>query len=582
MRTLVVAGVVSTVASLAFLAPAEAATGLAQVSGAKGCYVDVTAEQAGTCTKVKSLQSTVSGAISPDGLSFYAAVQGPVISPRDEPVAGAAGVTTFARDRQTGALTWESCVTNDGTRGPDGTFGECGDGNALRAISGLAVTSDGKTVVTTGGYGRVFNFTNPNSSVSVFARDVQGGALSQTGCFSEYTHLTRCAFGTVLLWPSDVTVSPDGRDVYVAAYKDDAIARFERTTSGGLVQQECISNDGSDGACTKGYALRGPVRIVLSADGRSAYVLGDAASSVAVLARDPETGVLRETSCLLSGEHGACQPGAGVGSLFDIALNSSGTALYALGSNGLRVFDRDPATGALTRGACLTPSQGGDEGGPAAGCQTVDDFSPGGGALGASGERVFVFSPGASWDPGTDDEESTAGYTVDTLWAFRHESNGGLTPDGCLASAPEDTSEHYTGKCTSGLDVGNVTRMVASDGPLYLLGDRISLVDSGAALAAHTVSVRNGLGQVTLTCTRTASRRCTGAVRLRVPGRGHHHGHVSSARRFSLRGGRSVTLAIAIPLDGLAARTGAMVLNQTGLREIRTPIVIRRAAPQRR
>lgn len=66
--------------------------------------------------------------------------------------------------------------------------------------------------------------------------------------------------------------------------------------TGGLTQKpgtaDCISDDGSGGACTDGVALNIPDSVVVSPDGKNAYAASFGSDAVAVLDRDATTGKL--------------------------------------------------------------------------------------------------------------------------------------------------------------------------------------------------------------------------------------------------------------------------------------------------
>ena len=69
-----------------------------------------------------------------------------------------------------------------------------------------------------------------------------------------------CSPAAVLEGAVSVTVSPDGRNAYVASFAGDALAVFDRAVDGTLTQKSgtagCISRTGSGGACATGTAPR--------------------------------------------------------------------------------------------------------------------------------------------------------------------------------------------------------------------------------------------------------------------------------------------------------------------------------------
>lgn len=136
---------------------------------------------------------------------------------------------------------------------------------------------------------------------------------------------------------SGVVVSPDGAHVYVAAFNDDAISIFDRDggtsalTFAGLVQQ------GVGGV----MQLEGPTTLAMSADGTYLYVAARGrapsfAGQLNVFERNPATGALTlvETSGLAGPKN--------------VLISPDGAHVYASRFDGVDVFDRDAGTGMLT------------------------------------------------------------------------------------------------------------------------------------------------------------------------------------------------------------------------------------------
>ena len=99
-----------------------------------------------------------------------------------------------------------------------------------------------------------------------------------------------CAAAVGLHGPLSVTLSPDGRTVYVADLLSGAVAVFARSrTSGALTQlagsEARVSNDGAGGECADGVAIARPTGVAVNRDGRSVYVTADDSNAVAVFGR---------------------------------------------------------------------------------------------------------------------------------------------------------------------------------------------------------------------------------------------------------------------------------------------------------
>ena len=250
-----------------------------------GCIRDAGATGPGDpCAAAVGLDAATSIAVSRDGRNVYVASL------------GSSAVAVFARDRATGALSQlpgrAGCVADVAV---DGT---CADARSLAGAFAVAVSADGKSVYVAKGFdlreesGDAF----AGSGVSVFRRSAATGALTQLGgargCVSHNPLKEGCARGRALEGAQSVTVSPDGRNVYVAATASNAVSIFARNAQTGAVQQlagkaGCISETGSRGACRDGAGLWGVSAVVVAPNGRHAYAPGFYSSAVAVLARTP-------------------------------------------------------------------------------------------------------------------------------------------------------------------------------------------------------------------------------------------------------------------------------------------------------
>src|SRR5271154_530682 len=97
-----------------------------------------------------------------------------------------------------------------------------------------------------------------------------------------------------------VAMSPDGRNVYVAASASNAIAVFKRNARTGRLTQGagamgCIAADGS-GGCASGLALEGPNSVAVSADGKNVYATSLNSNAIDILSRNPATGALSQAA----------------------------------------------------------------------------------------------------------------------------------------------------------------------------------------------------------------------------------------------------------------------------------------------
>ncbi len=330
-------------AAAVFAAVALGATGdLTQKPGTAGCISD---EGVGPCIDGKALDHARGVTVSPEGTNVY--------------VVKAGAIAIFDRNVSSGGLAQKpglaGCIGSAaGFSGPNP--GLCPDGAALDGATSIVVSPDGA---------HVYVASPASDAVAIFDRDPSTGGLSQGsgsgGCVSE-TGASPCADGTALDGANSVTVSPDGANVYVASSASKAVAVFDRDpTSGALTQQPgtagCISETGTEGACVDGVGLNFATSVAVSPDGDSAYVASYFPGAVAILDRDPETGALTQKAgtagCIGDAGlgDGACTEGEGLDGASSVVVSADGTSAYVASytGNALAIFDRNPATGALTQ-----------------------------------------------------------------------------------------------------------------------------------------------------------------------------------------------------------------------------------------
>jgi DNA-binding beta-propeller fold protein YncE len=89
-----------------------------------------------------------------------------------------------------------------------------------------------------------------------------------------------------------VAVSPDSKSVYTASGDSNAVARLNRNTTTGAITQPggsagCVSENALPGPCTDGHGLVKPLSVEVSADGRSVYAASLRSDAVARLNRAP-------------------------------------------------------------------------------------------------------------------------------------------------------------------------------------------------------------------------------------------------------------------------------------------------------
>jgi DNA-binding beta-propeller fold protein YncE len=230
----------------------------------KGCLADSTAAGCTALAHV-SLNSANSVVVSPDGKNVY-------VTATDSQA-----ITIFGRNAN-GALHGEGCLATAGENG-------CATVNPIGEPTGLAISPSGNSL-----------YVVSSGMLTAFHR-AGGGRLTETQCFADasypgcVTNLDPSLQGAPAL-----TVSPDGKDVYVAAAGSSAVTTYGRAANGTLTAKGCIAPAEAHGCSTPaGFTLDTAHSIAISPDGAHAYVTHN--NGVSEFARS-STGTLKYTTCL--------------------------------------------------------------------------------------------------------------------------------------------------------------------------------------------------------------------------------------------------------------------------------------------
>lgn len=286
-----------------------------------------------------------------------------------------------------------------------------------------------------------------------FARG-QSGALSPLGCIDdEDSGADSCQLSASGLDGAfSVAVSPEGNSVYVAAFDDDAIVRFDRDpATGALSAQGCIDDDdpgqGPDSCAQSADGLDGVVSLAVSPDGKSLYAASLNDDAVVRFDRGTETGTLTPQGCIDDNDSGADDCSAatdGLDGARSVVVSPDGESVYAASGPDDAVvrFTRDPQNGRIFAGGCIDDNDSGP-----------DDCSQS--TNGLDGARAVAVSP--------DGESVYAGSQIDAAVVRfgRDLENGTLTAEECIDD--NDTGADTCVGSTDGLS-GTFSLTVSPDG----------------------------------------------------------------------------------------------------------------------
>jgi fibronectin-binding autotransporter adhesin len=255
-----------------------------------------------------------------------------------------------------------------------------------------------------------------------------------------------------------IAVSPDGRNVYVASSKSDAIAVFRRNGKTGTLKQSqgragCVAHKGAEG-CGPALGLIGPNSVAVSPDGKFVYATSREGASVTSFARNEKTGALKQlppssSGCISGLPIPFCTAGRALSGPDVVVVSPDGNNVY-VGSffgNAIVSFARNPESGALTQlegtAGCIAAATSGCAAGIALGSIEGLAVSPGGATVYAA---------------------AALSNAVDVL--YRDPTTGALSQatsgSGCIADAA-------TTGCTTGLQLAgaNAVATAASGNYVY-------------------------------------------------------------------------------------------------------------------
>jgi DNA-binding beta-propeller fold protein YncE len=233
-----------------------------------------------------------------------------------------------------------------------------------------------------------------------------------------------CAVGIAMKGAQGLTLGPEGKQLYAAAAKSKAIDIFTPAPGQPLSESGCVMASAPAGLCSSSALLQSPTQIAISPDGRNAYVAdsGHSGGRIDLFTRNPATGALSDLGCVDyqpqpaqpeagSEEHeeeqqekqereeaekqereqeasDTCVRAPGLESVQTVAVSGDGSALYAFGTSSVVSFARDASTGKLTETACASNSD--------SRCSVLSDLSGvEAAAVSPEGQNVYVLTNNA-------------------------------------------------------------------------------------------------------------------------------------------------------------------------------------------
>ncbi len=228
-------------------------------------------------------------------------------------------------------------------------IGFCTPAVALDGAAQIAVSPDGQNA---------YVASRGSNAVGVFDRSGGGDLIQKPGpaaCLSD-TGAGRCRDGTALSGAASVAVSPDGKSAYVASEFSNAVAVFDRTRNGRLIQKAgtagCISDTGA-GPCVDGKVLQGANFVTVSPDGENVYVTSNSffaaadSNAVAVFDRAGDGTLTQKpgtAGCISDTGSGPCADGTALDGANSVTVSPDGQNAYVTSDSAITPTNSDSVT----------------------------------------------------------------------------------------------------------------------------------------------------------------------------------------------------------------------------------------------
>lgn len=265
-------------------------------------------------TNTSGVRSITDMAISHDGRSLIIANQ--------NDIGGSSFISIYNRFPQTGDLSFATDIAQGAV--------SCGGiaCTGIDNITAIKVSSDNQNI---------YSISSTDNTLNVYTRDLDAGTI---------TFLERHVHGFLLVDGirngQDLVISPDGMNIYISGFTDDAIAHFTRNPATGSLTFVRVYENNLSGISN----MDGPKALAISPDGNHLYVTATASNSLVVFSRNQSSGALSFVESHLDNISGVNGLATGI----VIKLSPDGAHLYVLsqGDSSVAHFERNPTTGALT------------------------------------------------------------------------------------------------------------------------------------------------------------------------------------------------------------------------------------------
>ncbi len=356
---------------------------------------------------------------------------------------GNAAISYFSRDEVSGELTYASFVTQE-------DIGE----NALSGARALVLSPDGEFV---------YSVAMLSDSLATFDRDKTSGALTFQGAIYDTD-----AGVDGLEGPRSIVMSPDGKNLYVAAFDESNISVFSRNSVTGAASFLGVYKKGDQGV----EELTQPHALALSPDGKNLYV-GLYGHEIIVFDRNAANGLLTYKSRVpfLVGQSDTSAPA--------LALSPDGKSLYVASWNddAISVFSRNTETGAIVLASDVFNDAGG-----------VSDLDgPHAISISSDGAYVYVATTVSHSVTSFERNSETGALSyyqslvagAEDQWSMRSPISIGTSPDG----------EHvYLGSASGTHSIYTFRREALVDPPEFVVQPVEQSIEEGQAVAFYALA----------------------------------------------------------------------------------------------